>query len=233
MILRMIHNPSAARKKPKKKKRARGRVTEKAMAKKKKKRAKRSKKRNPVNPTKKRRRGGKRRKARRANPANPFHAKKKRKGGKKRRRNPDMATAKKIATATVAAILTGAGVVALSAFAGPHAQKAMLAGAGGAAIGGAFLSKKRPELGLGVAIGGLAAIGLPFATQRVSALVNKFALTAGIGRISGVTYDTMRGVAYSDGRQTHELGMGSVAYDSMQGIDDLDLASAAGNPYAH
>lgn len=227
--IRRTRNPSQRR--------ARGRVsTEKAAMAKKRKKSKRSKKRNPANPTRRRKRrasgGGKRRKQRRANPANPTKRTKKRRSGRRkaRRRNPDLSMAKKIAIASIAGILTGAAVVAGSSFAGAHAKKAMLAGAGGAALGGLALAKKNPMLGTGVALGGLAAVALPLASQHLSALVNRFALTAGIGSLGQVQFDTMRGVEYSDGTHNRQLmsGMGDMGAVV---TDDVDVAMVSGNPF--
>jgi len=198
-------------------------------AKKKRKKARKSKSkaRRASNPTKKRRKSSGRRRAsapkrttaRRRNPAP------KRRKGRRRRRNPESGgkgIGKKLAIAVGAGILTG-GAVILAATAAAPSGKAKIAYYGlgaGSVLAGLMLAKKRPTLGVGVALGGLSATVVPQLGGFLSSKILGPGMS-GMGEIESP-------YANNAPRQLGQGGMGEVEVN----IGDVaDVVAAAGNPF--
>jgi hypothetical protein len=239
-----VDNPGPARAK------SRTRRSTKVMAKKRRRRTKKrnptkrrshARKRTAAAPVKRRRRTTHRRKtasnprhkrrvrrahARRRAP-NPGKFRKKGRARRHSRRNPGLGDYKPALIGVAAAIAAFVGVQAVSYYATPtdatsdKRNKTTMAVAGAAVLGGIYLLKKRPTIGVAVAAGGLlSAFGTWFIFKALALLPPKAV------KMGAVAYDNMRGyelgqlgaVAY-DNLQGYELGqLGAVAYDNMQGM---------------
>ena len=138
------------------------------------------------------------------------------------RRNPGLGAYKPALIGVAAAVAAFVGVQAVSYYVTPVTEsndkrnKNTMLVAGAAVLGGLYLLKKRPTIGVAVAAGGLlSAFGTWFIFKALGSPAK-----AAPAKMGAVAYDNMRGyelgaVAY-DNMQGYELG--AVAYDNMQGM---------------